>query len=645
MNQLNKLFEPIRLGDMELPNRIKFPAMTTNYATGGRVTDRLRNFLKVRAEGGAGLIGVPAPPHPLSEIIPMIGSGDDKYIPELRELAEICRSGGGKAYGQVTVVYLWVFRSGRVAWVSPSGVTATGRLRSPFGPMGKEGQGPEALTIDEIHEIVDSIGDGVRRIREAGFDAAEILVGPGYILSQFLSPLTNKRNDEYGGNLENRMRMILEAIESAKKKAGSDYILMVRISSQFAPGGYTLEDLKAVAAAMEKAGIKGFDVAAGWHDDEVEMLQSWVPQGSWAYVGEEIKKVVSSPVATGVQIADPFVAEQVIAQGKADMVFMGRALIADPELPKKAKYGRLDEIRPCIACNECFARELQGLTCTVNPKLGREGRYAIERAPKMKKVFVIGGGPAGMEAASTAAQRGHEVTLFEKNQHLGGAMLIASQSPYKKNRFSRFIDYQASELRRNGVLVRLGVEADIELIAKGKPDAVILATGGLPIIPDIPGVQKSHVVSALDVITGDKKVGDKVVIIGGGKIGCETAELLSESGKKVTILEMLDRVGGDINRITRWPLMRRLKRRGVVIETGAKVEEIDDRGVKCAFRDGMLKFIEADNVILAVGLRPNNELAQRLHGKAAELYFIGDCVEVHQILEAISNGFSVAKDI
>jgi 2,4-dienoyl-CoA reductase (NADPH2) len=645
MNQLQKLFEPIRLGNMELPNRIKFPAMTTNYATGGKVTNQLRNFLRVRAEGGAGLIGVPAPPHPLSEIIPMIGSGDDKYIPELRELAEICRSGGAKVYGQVTVVYLWVFRSGRVAWVSPSGVTATGRLRSPFGPMGKEGQGPEALTIDEIHEIVDSIGDGVCRIREAGFDAAEILVGPGYILSQFLSPLTNKRNDQYGGNLENRMRIILEAIESAKKKAGSDYTLMVRISSQFAPGGYTLEDLKVVAAAMEKAGIKGFDVAAGWHDDEVEMLQSWVPQGSWAYVGEEIKKTVSSPVATGVQIADPFVAEQVIAQGKTDMVFMGRALIADPELPKKAKEGRFDEIRPCIACNECFARELQGLACTVNPRLGSEGEHAVEPAPKRKKVFVIGGGPAGMEAASTAAQRGHQVTLFEKSRDLGGAMLIASQSPYKKDRLGKLIQYQVGELDRNGVHVRLGVEADIKLIVKGKPDVVILASGGVSIIPDIPGVEKSNVVSALDVLTGSKKVDDTVVIIGGGKIGCETADLLSESGKKITILEMLNRVGSDINRMARWPLMRRLKSREVRIETSVKVKEITDRGVRYADRDGTVEFFEANSIILAVGLRPNNELAERLQGKVVELHSIGDCVEVRQILEAIDDGFSVAKDI
>lgn len=643
--RLDKLFEPIRLGNIELPNRLKFPAMTTNYATRGKVTDRLRNFIKARAEGGAGLIGIPAPPHPIPEIIPMIGSGDDKYIPQLRELAEICRSGGGKAYGQVTVVYLWVFGDGRAAWVSPSGVTATGRLRSPFGPLGKEGQRPEVLTVDEIQEIVDSIGEGVRRIREASFDAAEILVGPGYILSQFLSPLTNRRTDQYGGSLENRMRIILEAIESAKKKAGNDYTLMVRISNQFAPGGYTLEELKQVAAAMERAGVRGFDVAAGWHDDEVEMLQPWVPQGSWVYVGEEIKKVVSSPVATGVQIADPFVAEEIIAQGRADMVFMGRALVADPELPKKAKGGRFEEIRPCIACNECFAREFQGLTCTVNPRLGSESEAALQSVRQPKKVFIIGGGPAGMEAALTAAWRGHQVTLFEKNMDLGGALLIASRSPYKEERFGKLIQYYVNELQRNGVQVKLGIDVNTELIEREKPDAVVAATGGVPIVPDIPGIERDNVVTALDVLTGTKEVGDRVVIIGGGNIGCETALLLSEIGKTVTVLEILERMGSDMNRITRWPLMRRLRSQGVRMETAAIVREITDKGVWCTVKDGSLQFFEADSVILAVGLRPNNDLARNLQGKVANLYLAGDCVEVHKILEAIHSGYLVARDI
>jgi 2,4-dienoyl-CoA reductase (NADPH2) len=224
-------------------------------------------------------------------------------------------------------------------------------------------------------------------------------------------------------------------------------------------------------------------------------------------------------------------------------------------------------------------------------------------------------------------------------------MLIASQSPYKKDRLGKLIQYQVGELDRNGVHVRLGVEADIKLIVKGKPDVVILASGGVSIIPDIPGVEKSNVVSALDVLTGSKKVDDTVVIIGGGKIGCETADLLSESGKKITILEMLNRVGSDINRMARWPLMRRLKSREVRIETSVKVKEITDRGVRYADRDGTVEFFEANSIILAVGLRPNNELAERLQGKVVELHSIGDCVEVRQILEAIDDGFSVAKDI
>jgi len=318
---------------------------------------------------------------------------------------------------------------------------------------------------------------------------------------------------------------------------------------------------------------------------------------------------------------------------------MGRPLFADPELPNKAKEGRFDEIRTCIACNQCFAgiETAEGITCSINYRAGREGDYPIKPAPTPKKVIVVGGGPAGMEAARVAALRGHKVTLIEKADKLGGMLRLAAVPP-GKGEINEFIRYLSVQMEKLGVKVQLKRKTTAKGILRGKPDAVIVATGGTPLIPDIPGVRRRNVVTALDVLSGRKEVGENVVIVGGGLVGCETAEFLAEKGKRVTIIEMLPRIGNDIIAPNRWVTMQRLRGAGVRMETRAKAEEITKTGVRVA-RDGKSEFFEADTIVLATGLKPDKSLAQELQGKVASLHVIGDCAEPGKIINAVEQGF------
>lgn len=644
MSRVNKLFEPFKIGEIELKNRIKLTPLGMGYCTNMRVTDRMKNFYNERAKGGVGLIGISCTPVRLEEDAALPGAYNDKFIPDLKELAELCHDQGAKVYCQLVAPYGWAFGSGPVEWISPSGITLHGRTRPSFRVgLTPAGPQPRALTVTEIHQMVDSIGEASQRARQAGFDAVEIIASSGYTLSQFLSPLTNQRTDEYGGSLENRMRIFLDIVDSVQKHAGSDYPIMFLLSPQHTEGGYTMEELKAFASALERAGVQSFCTRPGWHDDMVEMLQMTVPQGAWVFIAEELKKVVDVPVSAGARITDPFVAEQVIAEGRADLVYMGRALIADPEWPNKAREGRFDEIRPCIGCMRCYDQVGTAVACTVNARVGREGEYIIEPALKPKRVFIIGGGPAGMEAASVAAQRGHQVTLCDKKDRLGGQLLMAAVPPHKEE-LNKLTEYLGSQVMKNRVDLKLGCDVDVESIEESQPDVVIVATGAVPVTPDIPGVERSSVVTAFDVLAGYKDVGEKVVVLGGGMVGCETAELLAEKGRDVTIVAMRKRIGDDIGPATRRGTLMRLARNGVRIETEVRVEEITDKGVR-GTRNGAPEIFEGDSIVLAKGASSDKELAMELEGRVTEMHLIGDCVEPQRIMEAIRDGFHVAQGI
>lgn len=644
MSRLKKLFEPIKVGSMELKNRIKLPAITLGYTVDETVNQRLRDFYRERAKGGVALIGITVSPT-RGYRSPLLGIYDDRFIPGLRELVEICHTHGVKVYAQMGVGYAWSFDGKPVELVSPSGICVTDHIDPPFllgGPPRGTSSSRRELKEHEILHMIEAYGDGARRARQIGFDAVELLSGVGYLTGQFMSPLTNKRTDRYGGSFENRMRFLLEAVKNVRRKAGSDYTIMARFSGQFMEDGFTLDDIKRLSQMLESAGVQALDITPGWHEDLVPMIIPSVPMGTWVYLAEEVKRVVKVPVVASTRISHLPLAEKILTEGKADMISIARALIADPELPNKAREGQLDEIRPCTACSHCFETmsEESGVVCSVNPRAGREGEYVMAPAARVKRVFVIGGGPAGMEAAVTAAQRGHQVTLFEKGKELGDQLATTALPPYKEelNQLHRFL---VSQVERNNVNIKLNAKATAEAIMGGEPDTVIVATGASPIIPNIPGVEKPKVITAPDALRQPTAVGERVIVIGGGLVGCETAELLAQKGKKVTILEMLGRIANDVGIMTRRFLLRRLREAGIRMETDIKVEEITDEGVKAVRNDKPASFA-GDTVVLALGMRANKELADELRGKVRELYLIGDCAEPRRITQAIGEGFETA---
>ena len=635
MTKLNNLFQPIKIGKLELKNRIVFLAAATEYCDNGYVSQREIDYMAARARGGAGLLvtGMLIPSYMGG--LPLNVLYDDKFIPRLRQMTDAVHAAGARIAPQIGIQYFWARSEGApLEEVGPSAVAT------------RRNSKPRALTIDEIKQIVSDFGQAVCRARDAGCDAVELHCGIGYLISRFLSPLTNKRDDEYGGSFENRLRFMLEIIAATRQLVGDSYPIICRISGDdFMPGGNGLEDAKQVATALEKAGIDCIDVGAGWHESRRPLVHMSVPRGAFVYLAEAIKETVDIPVIAGYRINEPRLADSIVAQGKADLVGMARALIADPDFPNKAREGRFDDIRPCIACGHCLDTVMLGapMACAVNPQAGKESQLAMAPAKRPKKVFVIGGGPAGMEAATVAAERGHAVTLFERADRLGGNLRLAAAPSYK-GEINNLTTYLETRLEKSGAKIKLKARAVEKTIASDNPDVVIVATGASPIIPDIPGADRENVATALDVLASVKQVDQRVVIVGGGQVGCETAEYLAEKGHEVTILEMLERVGNDVGITTRWVIMQRLHNAGIKIKAGTEVVEISDNGVK-AKRSGTVELIPADTVVLAVGLKPNNELAAKLKGKAAEVHVIGDCAEVNKIASAVEGGLRVARNL
>jgi 2,4-dienoyl-CoA reductase (NADPH2) len=678
-----KLFEPIMIGNMRLRNRIKMPAMAIAMGEDGGMSEAAKAFYVERAKGGVALMGVSCTPTRLIED-PMLGLYDDRFIPGLKDLVEAVRPYGARVYTQMGVGYSWAFGDAPVGLVSPSGITCWGRPGTPFrmgGPF--EPTMPKELTVEEILQIVEAYGDGARRTQEAGFDAVEVIASVGYVIAQFISPATNKRQDQYGGSLENRMRFFLEIIGNIRKKTGGDFPILCRISgADLLDGkGYNLDDTKRMAPMLEKAGVKQIDVMAGWHNANVAMIQTQVPQGSWVHLAEGVKSVVNIPVAAGTQIQDIEVAERVVAEGRADMVYMARALVADPQLPIKAQTGRLDDIRPCMNCCRCMAAsDDPPVHCTVNGRMGREWKYPEERpAKENKRVLVVGGGPAGMEAARVATLRGHRVTLCEQKPRLGGAMLLSSIT---NPRIGPVLKYMTRQVKDLSIDVRLNTEVTPELVRQVNPDVLVVAQGGRAAPLEVPGIEKDIVLSRSDaesMLGGrfPRKGGflrrllslgaalfvrflyhpkllrrllrfpfpfkKRVAILGGGFAGVELGETLAESGKKVAIVEPSNRMGNDIDIIHRWVFLKNLKEAGAELITKAEVVEITDRGVKIN-REGSAHFIEADTVV-PINITTNRGLADTFDGKVPHVFVVGDCGEPAKLQEAITAGFVAGQEI
>ena len=658
------LFSPIKINGMELKNRIVMTAMHLGYTPQGEVTDRLTDFYALRSRGGVGLIiagGCPVDEH--GGMSNMICIHHDRYIPGLRRLTGAVKSNGARIAAQL-------YQAGRYTHSSMIGG------HKPFSASAVRsrltGETPRALESEEIPEVQQKFVEAAHRAKESGFDAVEILGSAGYLISQFLSPLTNRRKDAYGGCLENRMRFGLEIIEKIRKTVGPEYPLLMRLAgNDFMEGGNTNLEARAFASELEKAGVDLFNITGGWHETRIPQLTMFVPRKAYVYLAQGIKSVVSVPVLASNRINDPAVGEEILRNGEADLVTMARALLADADLPRKARDGNSALIYHCVACNQgCFDRIFtsQPAACLVNPRAGREGEMAVVPAPEPKEVLVIGGGPGGMKAACIAAERGHGVTLMEKERTLGGQLLLNRRIPGRKEMVTVAKDL-ANNLEGLGVDILLGREATAALIAEMAPDAVVVATGARPLFPDLSGMDDPKVVQAWDLLSGKVGAGQKVAVVGGNAVGLETAiflanqgtispqvlhflmankaettetltDLLNRGNKEVTVVEMARKVGQDIGLSTRWTVMAELRRLGVKIMTRTKAVGVSPDGLEVERERGR-DLLAADSVVIATGSRPENGLVHQIHGMVPEIYTVGDAREPRNALEAIREGFMV----
>ena len=646
-----RLFRPIRLGKLEVKNRFVMTPMGTNFSTrDGYVTEQLKAYYEERAQGGVGLViieetCIDAPTGKGAAW--QLYIGDDKKIPGLRELAYIIKK-------HDTKVAIQLHHAGRLAATRYTGC----QLVAPSAIPALGGDMPRELSIAEIEAIVDKFAGGAERAQKAGFDGVEIQATHGYLLTGFLSSDSNKRKDAYGGSLKNRARLLLDIVAAVKNKVGADYPVWVRLTAQeFHTGdGITVAEAQQVARWLGGAGVVALNISADHYRACFGM--AWKVEGEklprppmahphaflvpWA---AEIKKVVNIPVML-VGWMSPEAGEQALREGKIDMVVMGRPLIADPEIPGKTASGRPDDIRPCIGCLVCREQFLidKGILCAVNASVGREHENPVSPAKKKKRVVVVGGGPAGLEAARVAAGRGHEVILFDKGISLGGQLLVASLPPHK-GVLAKLADYLKTQVEQLGIKVELGREVNPEVVLKAEPGAVIIATGVTRLVPELHGIEMAKLVHAEDVLTGRAEVGAKVVVIGGGVVGCETAEFLAVKGKKVTIVEMLDSLAAGMERAHKQYLLERLDLLGVTILTKTKGEAVVEEGLLVNTETGTKEVLPADTIVLATGARPNQELYRELSGKVSEIYLVGDCVEPRRIFEAIAEGFDAGRAI
>ncbi len=527
---------------------------------------------------------------------------------------------------------------------------------NPISAMGFiRSDGVEVIAMDEdkIEETLEAYGNAAAMVKRAGFDMCQVHGGHGWLPSQFLSPLTNQRKDRWGGSLENRARFPIALVERIREKCGPDFLIEYRISGdELVEGGMriaeVIEFLKMVEGKIDLAHI-----SVGVHErrDVVHRQfahTGFTEHGCNVYLAEAVKKAVDIPVITVGGISDPEHAERILAEGKADVIGMARALLADPELPNKARRGQRSEIIPCLRCNNCLSAVGYNdlIVCAANPQTGREERWQAASLPRAsRKVLVVGGGPGGMKAAITAAERGPDVTLVEKSDSLGGLLKTADNDPLKTD-VKTFKNYLVNKTL-NTVKVRLSTEATPELVAKLAPDVVIAAVGSSPLRPPIPGLDRATVIAAPDVYDHLAKVGGNVVVIGGALVGCEVGLYLAELGKNVTIIEMADAIGEpEKNWRHTVPLVMRMDATPTLeYKTGLKCVEVTDSGVKVVDRTGTDAFIEADTVVLAAGMRPNSETVDGLRDCVADFYPVGDCVKPQRILEAMQTGYYAALDI
>lgn len=637
------LFKSIRIGSMEVKNRFLVPAMGTEVGNpDGSVSDAMIEYYRQRAEGGYGLIVCEIMAvDPLGKANPNEpGLWDDSLIPGLKRLTDEVHKYGAK-------IFVQLHHAGR----------QTGSMLIGSQPMAPSSimsaslnETPREFTTEEVWDLVEKHGNAARRAKNAGFDGVEIHCGHGYLISEFMSSYANKRIDEFGGDITSRMKFPVEIINNIRKKCGADFPIMAKMSAEERVyGGMTANESAVMAKLMEEAGLGAICVSTGIGGTPDSCR--WVVAPAAAKPGynleacKRIKEAVKIPVAVCGRIVDPAFAETILADGKADMIALGRASLADPEFPNKVAAGALDEICPCISCVQgCVGFELGRVSCLVNPFLGVENSLKIIPTETPKKIMIAGAGPAGLESAWLLAKKGHKVTVFETDEHIGGQFRVAAYPPCKQD-ISRFNKFLAKMCRKYKVDIRLNNEVDEKLVEKEKPDVVILATGSESVKLDIKGMNNSKLLRANDVLLGKVTFGMKTLVVGGGMVGAETADFLGELGRDVTIIDMLPKIAMDVQDFTRRFMFERYENYGVKTITEAKVKEFFEDGITYEKNGQEFSLRGFDSVVCALGVTSYNPLEEKLKGKIPELYVVGDANKVGNAVHALSAAAELAVRI
>ena len=645
MPTLSHLFSPLKIKSMELPNRAVMRRMGRNRGNAdGTVSPESIAYLKRRAKGRPGLIiteitGV----HPDGMVSPHeLAAYDDRFIPGLRQMVAVAHEAGCK-------IAMQVHHSGRESLY----MLGKGRAVGPSAiPSIVFKAAPKEMTIADIKEVIAAFGSAAKRAKEADFDAVEIHCAHGYLLTQFLSALSNQRTDEYGGaTLKQRSRFVLEVIEEIRRQVGPDFPISIRISAEeFIKGGYSVDDMQTILPDIVSAGADIIHASFGTHGSPGGITQAPAeyPAGFNAWLARKVKDVVDVPVIAVGRFTDPTPADDVIARGDADLVAFGRQFLSDPDFLIKAEEGRIGDIRQCIACNQgCIEREMLGegnIRCSINPETGQETIYPEGPAKNPKNVWVIGAGPAGLTAASEAARLGHKVTLFEKNKILGGQIRYAMLPPHKTI-YGEWIDWEIDQIRKTKVEIKTDTEVTESLLREGKPDFVILAAGGEKIVPPVAGIDNACVCDAWQILDGRVDPKENAVIIGGALIGMEVADYLSEKGTKVTVVEMLKR--SPVLKITShgYMLHKRLRDRNCNMMFAAEVKAVGDNSLEINTGGEKTTLSDVDQVIVAAGMKPANQLKGVLENLKIPFTIVGDALAVRRIIEATEEGARAAWDL
>ena len=635
---LEKLFSPFSIGSLKLANRIVMPPMATNYATPqGFVTDRQIAYYVERARGGVGYITVEHTGiHQQGKASPkMLMIHSDENAEKIKNLVQAVHAAGGKIVVQIN-------HAGRQTFSKVTGETIVGPSAVPVLPAMET---PRELTIREIEDLVATFTIAAERVKNTGADGVELHMAHGYLICSFLSPFSNKRKDRYGGTIAGRARFALEVLRSVRQRVGSGFPVICRLSGdEYVAGGLNVEDTRQIAKLLEKEGadalhISACNAASGF----LNHPPYYVTEGVFVHLAEAVKARVDIPVITVGRIRNPLMADQIIADGKADLISMGRALIADPRLPQKAKEGRLAEIIPCISCNKCIQTlRMDSVRCSVNPETGNEGRFRYSKADRSKQVWVIGGGPGGLKAAEIAALRGHQVKIFEKKNKLGGRVRLGANPPQKQV-LNEFIDYLVRRVKSLGITIEMGKAFTSDMLEPVKPDVVVVATGASPQFPNWKGIEESGALSVDDVLADGADIGARVLVVGGGGTGAEIADLLSEIGKKVTLVEMLEDIASDLVNHLQHYLKQRLTQKGVAVLTSTRVKALGKGYVMIEDASGVRKLDDFDTIVLALGSEKSNDaIYKNLEGKVSELHVIGDARQPREIVDAVYEGEEIA---